>query len=96
MLRNTGMVLTPVGSALILMGVALYLVGPGNEGFPSRELGAITMAGGGIVLGTGIPIWIYGSHRMREAAQRSIPASCSAFVAPIPGGVMTGISIATF
>jgi hypothetical protein len=89
------MILTLMGSALVLIGVPLYVADPGNEGFPARTLGAITCSSGGVAIASGISVWIYGSRRMREAENQGYRAWLP-IVAPTRGGAADGILIPTF
>jgi hypothetical protein len=93
--RAAGIVLTIAGSALVALGLPIYLADPGNEGFPARAFGGVVMAGGGVAIVSGVPIWIYGSHEMRDAERRGYRA-WRPFVAPTPGGVVAGVSLASF
>ncbi|HJZ84035.1 MAG TPA: hypothetical protein VKN99_02645 [Polyangia bacterium] len=89
-MRNTGIALTIAGAALT--GTFAYLVAttpPSAFGLPSTErfYWEVGIGTAGLsALGSGVALWIIGSHRMAVAP----------FVAPRPGGAMAGITITRF
>lgn len=93
--RLTGITLTLTGAALVALGLPLFITDPGNEGFPSRAFGGVVMAGGGVAIVSGVPLWLWGSHRMRDARERGYRA-WQPFVVPTRDGVIAGATVVGF
>jgi hypothetical protein len=86
-LRDVGLGLTVAGAVLATVG-ALWLVNPPVEdSLPGRKdrFAGILMAGaGGALLGVGIPYAVIGQQGMRI------------YAAPLPRGVVAGVTVARF